>query len=131
VPQLVLRDGFGVVDLVAEDQEGHFGELFEVEEFVEGVFGFREALGVFGVDEVDDAVDFGEVLGESVSDVVSAARESAVKVWRMEPGGEDRKGEETHIAPYPACLEMAAQVKGCEAAVADGEFLASCMDASD
>ena len=36
--------------------------MFEVEEFVEGVFGFGEALDVFGVDEVDDAVDFGEVL---------------------------------------------------------------------
>jgi len=98
-----------VVDLVAEDQEGHFGELFEVEEFVEGVFGFGEALDVFGVDEVDDAVHFGEVL-----DLVSRTSEK-------------RGGSRTHVAPYPACLEMAAQVEGCEAAVADGKFLASCM----
>jgi len=68
MPELVLGHGFGVVDLVAEDQKGHFGELFEVEEFVEGVFGFGEALGVFGVDEVHDAVDFGEVLGTGVSE---------------------------------------------------------------
>jgi len=62
VPQLILRYGVWVVDLVTEDEEGNFGELLEAEELVERVFGFGEAVDVFGVDEVDDAVDFGEVL---------------------------------------------------------------------
>lgn len=30
----------------------------------------------------------------------------------------------TYVAPYSAGLEMAAEVEGCEAAVADGEFFA-------
>lgn len=53
-----------MVDLVAEDQEGHFGELLELEELVESVFRLRETVDVFGVYEVDYSVDFGEVLFE-------------------------------------------------------------------
>lgn len=30
----------------------------------------------------------------------------------------------TYITPYPARLQVAAQIEGCEAAVADGEFFA-------
>lgn len=30
----------------------------------------------------------------------------------------------TYIAPYPASLKVTAQIKGCETAVADGEFFA-------
>ena len=60
--QFLLADGVRVVDLVAEDAEGHFGELFHGEEGVELGFGFGEAFVVFGVDEEDDAGDFGEVV---------------------------------------------------------------------
>lgn len=51
-----------MVNLVAEDEEGDFGELLEAEELVERVFGFGEAVDVFGVDEVHDAVYFREIL---------------------------------------------------------------------
>ena len=60
--QLVLADGVWVVDLVAEDQEGDFGEVFHREQGVELGFRFGEALVVFGVDEKDDAGHFGEVV---------------------------------------------------------------------
>jgi hypothetical protein len=63
VPQFILGYGFRVINLVAEDQEGNLGELLEVEELVEGVLGFGEAVDVFCVNEVDYAVYFGEVLG--------------------------------------------------------------------
>ncbi len=62
MPQLLLAHGVRVIDLVAEDQEGDFGKVFHGEEGVELGFGFGEALVVFGVDEEDDAADFGEVV---------------------------------------------------------------------
>ncbi len=62
MPQFLLADGVGVVDFVAEDAEGDFGEVFHCEEGVELGFGFGEAFVVFGVDEEDDAADFGEVV---------------------------------------------------------------------
>lgn len=62
MPQLLLADGIPVVDLVAEDQEGDFGEVFHAEEGVELGFGFGQALVVFGVDEEDDPGYFGEVV---------------------------------------------------------------------
>ena len=62
MPQHILTDGIWMVDLVSEDQERHFLELFQTEEFVEGVFGFLQPFVVFGVDEIDYPGDFGEVL---------------------------------------------------------------------
>lgn len=62
VAQLVLGDGVGVVDLVAEDDKGHLGELLHGQERVELGLGLGEALVVLSVDEEDDAVDFGEVV---------------------------------------------------------------------
>lgn len=55
VPQLVLGDGVGVVDLVAEDEEGSLLEVLHGEERIELGLGLQEALWVFGVDEEDDA----------------------------------------------------------------------------
>lgn len=51
-----------MIDFVAQDQKGDFGEVFHGEEGVELDFGFGEALVVFGVDEEDDPGDFGEVV---------------------------------------------------------------------
>jgi len=62
VPQLVLGHRVRVVDLVAEDQEGDLGEIFHGQEGVQFGFGFCEAFVVLGVDEEDDAADFGEVV---------------------------------------------------------------------
>jgi hypothetical protein len=62
VAELVLGDGVGVVDLVAQDAEGHLGELLHGQERVELGLGLGEALVVLGVDQEDDAVDLGEVV---------------------------------------------------------------------
>jgi hypothetical protein len=58
--QLVLRHGFGMINLVAEDDEGRVLELFHGEEGVEFGLGFVEALVVFRVDEEDNARDLGD-----------------------------------------------------------------------
>ena len=61
-PQLVLRDGLGVVDLVAEHQEGGVGEGLHSQQRVELGLGLSKALVVLGIDKEDDAADFGEVV---------------------------------------------------------------------
>ena len=63
-----------MVDFVAEDAEGDFGEFFHGEEGVEFGFGFGEALVVFGVDEEDDAADFGEVVFPEAARLLMAAQ---------------------------------------------------------
>ena len=60
--QFLLRDGTGRVDLVAKDEEGHFGELLDREERVELGARLGESLVVLRVDEEDDAVHLGEVV---------------------------------------------------------------------
>jgi hypothetical protein len=58
--ELVLRHGLRVIDLVSEDDERGVFELFHGKEGVELGFRFVETLVVFGVDEEDDARDFGD-----------------------------------------------------------------------
>ena len=60
--QFILGHGIGMIDLVAQDQEGHFAELFHGQQGVELGFGFGESLEVFCVDEEDDSAYFGEVV---------------------------------------------------------------------
>jgi hypothetical protein len=62
VSELILADGIGVVDLVSEDQEGDLGELLHGEEGIEFGLGLGEALNVLGIDEEDNAANFGEVV---------------------------------------------------------------------
>lgn len=62
VAQFILTHGVRVVDLVSEDEEGHLGEILHGEEGVQLGLGLGEALVVLGVDEEDDAADFGEVV---------------------------------------------------------------------
>lgn len=62
VAELVLGDGVGVVDLVAEDDKRHLLQLLHGQEGVELGLGLGEALVVLRVDEEDDAVDLGEVI---------------------------------------------------------------------
>lgn len=60
--QLILTHGVGVVDLVSEDEEGNLGEVLHGEKGVKLGLGLGEALVVLGVDEENDAADFGEVV---------------------------------------------------------------------
>jgi hypothetical protein len=62
VPELLLRDRAGRVDLVPEDEERHLRELLDREELVELGLALGEALEVGAVDEEDDTVDLGEVV---------------------------------------------------------------------
>lgn len=62
VPQLVLGNGIGVVDLVAQDHKGNLGKLLHGQKGVELGLGLGESLVVLGVDKEDDTVDIGEVI---------------------------------------------------------------------
>lgn len=62
MPQLLFANSVRVVDLVAQDQEGHLGELFHREQGVELQLRFLEPFMVLGVDEEDDPADLGEVV---------------------------------------------------------------------
>lgn len=62
VTQLILRDGVGVIDLVAEHEEGHLGEVLHGEQGVQLDLGLGETLVVLGIDQEDDAADLGEVV---------------------------------------------------------------------
>lgn len=62
MPELLLADGASRVDLVAENEEGHLGELLDREERVELRLGLGEPLNVDAVDEEDDPVYLGEVV---------------------------------------------------------------------
>lgn len=106
VTQLILGDGIGVVDLVAQDDEGHLGELLHGEECVEFGLGLGEALVVLGVNEEDDAVDLGCVVapdaaGCDVSGLVSVCNQG---LWRR-------------------TLLVTTEVEGGETDVANGKFL--------
>jgi hypothetical protein len=62
VSQLILAHGIRVIDLVAQDQERYFGKIFHREEGVELGFRLGKTFVVFGVDEEDDAGNFGEIV---------------------------------------------------------------------
>ena len=62
MPELLLADGAGRVDLVAEDEERHLGELLDREQRVQLRLRLGEPLDVDAVDEEDDPVDLGEVV---------------------------------------------------------------------
>lgn len=62
VAELVLGHSIRVVDLVAENDKRHLGELLHLEQGVQLCLGLGEALVILGVDQEDDAVDLGEVV---------------------------------------------------------------------
>lgn len=62
VAELVLGHGIWVVDLVTQDHKGHLGQLLHLEQRVQLSLGLGESLVVLGVDQEDDAVDFGKVV---------------------------------------------------------------------
>lgn len=60
--QLILTHGTWVVDLVSENKEGDLGEFLHGQEGVQLGLGLGEPLVVAGIDQEDDAADFGEVV---------------------------------------------------------------------
>ena len=108
--QLIFRYRVWVVNLVAEDQEGGFGQVFHGEQGIQLGFGLVEAFVVFGVDEEDDPGDFGEVV------TPKAAGCGRIGVLGSNLLMDGRRGPEVRT------LLVASEVKGCESVVADGEF---------
>jgi hypothetical protein len=62
VTEFILGDGVGVIDLVTENEEGNLGQVLHGEQGVQLGLGLGEAFVVLGIDQEDDAVDFGEVV---------------------------------------------------------------------
>ena len=62
VSEFLFTNSVWVVDLIAKNTEGDFGEIFHCEKGVEFSFRFGEAFVVFSVNEKDDAGNFGEVI---------------------------------------------------------------------
>jgi hypothetical protein len=77
VPELILAHSVGVVDLVAQHEEGSLAQVLHAEQRIELGLALGEALGVFGVDEENDTADFGEVvLPQAAGLLVTAQVES-------------------------------------------------------
>ena len=73
VLELFLRCSGGHIDLVAQDEEGDVGQLVGGEEGIELLLGLGETSPIDGIDEVNDAVDGGEiVLPQATGGLVSA-----------------------------------------------------------
>lgn len=60
--ELLLADSAGCVNLVAEDEEGHLGELLDGKECVQLSLRLGEPLEVRTVDQEDDTVYLREVV---------------------------------------------------------------------
>lgn len=104
---VVLGDGVGVVDLVAQDNKGNLGELLHGEKSVKLDLGLLESLVVLGVDEEDDAVDLGEVISpDSASWGVNVSPLKVIISTSL-----------IHT------LLVTAQIEGGESNVTDGELL--------
>lgn len=116
MPQLLLTDRIRMIDLVAQDQKGHLGQILHAQQRVELGFRFGEAFMVFGVDEEDDAGYFGEIVFPEATGC------GIVGHQKMDLGlGQEWEGtgqEEMEVGT----LLMTTQVEGCETAVADSEL---------
>jgi hypothetical protein len=109
VSQLVLRDSLGVIDLVAQDDEGNLGELLHREEGVELGLGLGESLVVLRIDKEDDTVDLREVIPP---DTASCEMRLSLVIAFTPTARVDAR-----------TLLVTAEIEGSEANVADGELL--------
>ena len=128
MPQLLLTDRIRMIDFIAQHQERHLRQVLHAQQGVELGFRFGQALVVFGVHEEDDPAYFGEIIFPEAA----GCRDSTGLVSEVEKDlgvGEERDGEGPGEGEEYTLL-MAAEVEGCEAAVADGEFFGCCCWAS-
>jgi hypothetical protein len=79
VPQLVLAHSVGVVDLVAQHEEGRLAQVLHAEQRVELGLALGEALRVLGVDQEHDAADLGEVVLPQAARLLVAAQVEGVE----------------------------------------------------
>lgn len=62
LPQLVLRNCPSLVDFVAQDYDGYFLKLRHLQDALQLDATLFEAFGVGGVNEIDDAINIGDVV---------------------------------------------------------------------
>lgn len=101
VAKLILRDSVGVVNFVAENDEWHLGKFLHGEERVELGLGLGKALVILGVNEEDDAVNFGEIiLPEATSYGGNPQYQPSLPSMLQGPNRVEgkRQGRETHPA---------------------------------
>lgn len=79
MPQLVLANSVGVVDLVAQHKEGSLAQVLHAEQRIELGLALGEALGVLGVDEEHNTADFGEVVLPQAAGLLVAAQVEGVE----------------------------------------------------
>lgn len=79
MPQLVLANSVGVVDLVAQHKEGGLAQILHAEQRVELGLALGEALRVLGVDEEHNSADLGEVVLPQTAGLLVAAQVEGVE----------------------------------------------------
>lgn len=62
LPQLIFRDGSRLVNLVSEDDDGHFFKFRHVQNTLQFDPALLESLGVRRIDEIDDAINVRDVV---------------------------------------------------------------------
>lgn len=58
----ILRDGFRVIDLVAQDQKWDLGKFLHSQKGVKFSLGLGETFMINGIDEENDSVHIGEIV---------------------------------------------------------------------
>jgi hypothetical protein len=79
MPKLVLAHSIGVIDLVAQHEEGRLAQVLHAEQRVELGLALGEALRVLCVDEEHDAADLGEVVLPQAAGLLVAAQVEGVE----------------------------------------------------
>lgn len=127
VSESVLRNGAGVVDLVAENDKGDLGELLHGQEGVELGLGLGEAVLVLGVDQEDDTVDLGEVVSPDTTSywrawlAFSRSRHRRVSICLQHSAIRSRT-----LVGMILTLGVTTEIEGGEADVANGKLLRCC-----
>lgn len=70
----MLRHCPSLVDLVAQDDDGHFLELGHFEDPLELIPALLEAALVAGVDQVDNSIDIGDVVAPGLAGSLVASQ---------------------------------------------------------
>ena len=79
MPKLVLAHSVGVINLVAQHEERSLAQVLHAEQRIELGLALGEALGVFGVDEEDDAADLREVVLPQAAGLLVTAQVEGVE----------------------------------------------------
>jgi hypothetical protein len=73
MPQIILTHCIRMINLIPENQKGHFGQLLHAQKRIKLGLAFWQALVVLGVDEEDDAADFWKIVFPETARLLMAA----------------------------------------------------------